>query len=127
MRGYCVWLRRCAFQPCPVSTALNLLSSETDNIINEKSGGYEHVSEYIPISQPNGATLAKIDALQPSEEIGDRTCDHSHMCSVVDILHGIAIDALIVGIETQHLYLASKKDVDAKDYHIDGRREPNRD
>ncbi|KII86366.1 hypothetical protein PLICRDRAFT_700428 [Plicaturopsis crispa FD-325 SS-3] len=66
-------------------------SEETDNIINEKSGGYEHVSEYIPISQPNGATLAKIDALQPSEEIGD------------------PIDALIVGIETQHVYLASKK------------------
>ncbi|KAF9457458.1 SPOC like C-terminal domain-containing protein [Collybia nuda] len=66
-------------------------SEETSNIINEKNGGYDHVSEYIPISQPNAGTLSKIDALRPSEVSGD------------------PIDALIVGIETQAQYLASKK------------------
>lgn len=46
--------------------------SETDNIVNEKNGGYEHVSEYIPIGQPNAGTLAKLDALEPSSVAGDR-------------------------------------------------------
>lgn len=66
-------------------------SEETDNIIHEKHGGYENVSEYIPIGQPNAGTLAKLARLQPSTVIGD------------------PIDALIVGIETQHQYLSSKK------------------
>ncbi|GBE78688.1 ATP-dependent DNA helicase II subunit 2 [Sparassis crispa] len=66
-------------------------SEETDNMINEKNGGYENVSEYIPIAQPNAGTLAKLAALRPSEVIGD------------------PIDALIVGIETQNQYLSSKK------------------
>ncbi|KAG2132365.1 SPOC like C-terminal domain-containing protein [Suillus clintonianus] len=66
-------------------------SEETDNIIHEKNGGYQHVSEYIPITQPNSTTLAKLDALQPSENSGD------------------PIDALIVGIETQDIYLEKKR------------------
>ncbi|KAL0945550.1 hypothetical protein HGRIS_014711 [Hohenbuehelia grisea] len=66
-------------------------SEETDNIINEKNGGYENVSEYIAIGQANTGTLAKLDALQPSSVNGD------------------PIDALIVAIETQDTYLASKK------------------
>ncbi|KAG2046414.1 SPOC domain-like protein [Suillus hirtellus] len=66
-------------------------SEETENIIHEKNGGYQHVSEYIPIAQPNSATLAKLDALQPSEYSGD------------------PIDALIVGIETQDIYLNKKR------------------
>ncbi|KAG2370362.1 SPOC like C-terminal domain-containing protein [Suillus spraguei] len=66
-------------------------SEETDNIIHEKNGGYQHVSEYIPIAPPNSATLAKLDALQPSENSGD------------------PIDALIVGIETQDIYLNKKR------------------
>ncbi|CAL1697373.1 unnamed protein product [Somion occarium] len=66
-------------------------SEETNNIINDKDGGYEHVSEYIPIGQPNANTLAKLSALQASEE------------------HGDPIDAIIVGIETQERYLANKK------------------
>lgn len=66
-------------------------SEETNNIVNEKNGGYENVIEYIPIGQPNAGTLAKIDALQPSSVSGD------------------PIDALIVGIETQANYLSSKK------------------
>ncbi|CCL99640.1 uncharacterized protein FIBRA_01660 [Fibroporia radiculosa] len=63
----------------------------TENIINKKNGGYENVLEFIPIAQPNAGTLAKLATLQPSETIGD------------------PIDALIVGIETQHQYLSSKK------------------
>ncbi|KDQ54942.1 hypothetical protein JAAARDRAFT_196318 [Jaapia argillacea MUCL 33604] len=66
-------------------------SEDTDNVINEKNGGYEHVSEYIPIGQPNANTLAQLSALEPSEITGD------------------PIDALIVGVETQHRYLSSKK------------------
>jgi hypothetical protein len=42
---------------------------ETDNIIND---GYEHVSEYISIAQPNANTLAMLDLLEPSETAGDR-------------------------------------------------------
>ena len=44
----------------------------TDNIINDKNGGYENVEDYIPIGQPNSGTLAKLDALQPSDVTGDR-------------------------------------------------------
>ncbi|KAG1889229.1 SPOC domain-like protein [Suillus subluteus] len=66
-------------------------SEETNNIIHEKNGGYQHVSEYIPIAHPNSTTLAKLDTLQPSENSGD------------------PIDALIVGIETQDIYLNKKR------------------
>lgn len=45
---------------------------ETNNIINEKNGGYDNVVEYIPIGQPNAATLSKIDVIEPSEFSGDR-------------------------------------------------------
>ncbi|KAI5986333.1 SPOC like C-terminal domain-containing protein [Pisolithus albus] len=66
-------------------------SEGTDNIVNDKHGGYEHVSEYIPICTPSARTLAKLDELEPSETAGD------------------AIDALIVGIETQDDYLERKR------------------
>ncbi|KAG6831636.1 hypothetical protein H0H92_008713 [Tricholoma furcatifolium] len=66
-------------------------SVETDNKINEANGGYEHVSEYIPIAQPNAATLSKLDMLKASDQCGD------------------PVDALIVGIEAQAAYLGSKK------------------
>ncbi|KAK0208010.1 SPOC domain-like protein [Desarmillaria ectypa] len=65
-------------------------SEDTDNIVNQNNGGYENVSEYIYIAQPNAATLAKLDRLEPSETTGD------------------PIDCLIVGIETQANYLGSK-------------------
>ena len=48
-------------------------TEETDNIINEKNGGYDHVSEYIPIAQPNANTLGKLQSLRPSTTAGDRT------------------------------------------------------
>ncbi|KAF8547086.1 SPOC domain-like protein [Imleria badia] len=66
-------------------------AEETNNIINDKNGGYKHVSEYVPIGQPNAGTLAKLDELRASETAGD------------------PIDALIVGIETQDIYLEKKR------------------
>ncbi|EPQ61200.1 SPOC domain-like protein [Gloeophyllum trabeum ATCC 11539] len=66
-------------------------AEETKNIIHDKSGGYEHVMNYIDITMPNAGTLAKLSELEPSEEVGD------------------PIDALVVGIETQRTYLANKK------------------
>ncbi|KAJ6626980.1 ku80-like protein [Mycena sp. CBHHK59/15] len=67
-------------------------SDETKNILNKRmKEGYERVQEYIPIAQPNAATLAKLDALEPSDDAGD------------------PLDAIIVGIETQDDHLGSKK------------------
>ncbi|ETW87659.1 hypothetical protein HETIRDRAFT_41157 [Heterobasidion irregulare TC 32-1] len=64
----------------------------TDNLIHDTNGGYEHVSEYIQIAQPNAGTLAKLAALRPSDEtVGD------------------PIDALIVGVHTQDKHLDGKK------------------
>lgn len=41
--------------------------------MNKRAGdGYENVSEYIKIGQPNISTLAKLDALEPTETYGDR-------------------------------------------------------
>ena len=44
----------------------------TRNAINEANGGYENVTEYIPIAQPNASTLAKLASLKPSTVSGDR-------------------------------------------------------
>jgi ATP-dependent DNA helicase 2 subunit 2 len=82
---------------------------ETDNVVNRKSktGGYDHVSEYIPIGQPNAGTLAKLSELRP----GPVTADREYMLPTLGHIYGprLAVDALIVGIETQALYLATKK------------------
>lgn len=65
------WVRRylsaSAIQP---TSYTNL---ETDNVINEKNGGYDNVKEFIPIAQPGSGTLAKLDTLRPSTVTGDRT------------------------------------------------------
>ncbi|KAF7310439.1 Ku domain-containing protein [Mycena chlorophos] len=67
-------------------------STKTRNILNKAmKDGYEHIEEYIKIDQPNPATLAKLDALETTDETGD------------------ALDALIVAMETQEDFLASKK------------------
>ncbi|KAJ6498003.1 SPOC domain-like protein [Mycena vitilis] len=67
-------------------------ADKTRNILNKRmKGGYERVLEYIPIAQPNAGTLAKLDALEPSDEAGD------------------PLDAVIVAIETQDDHLASKR------------------
>ncbi|TDL15840.1 SPOC domain-like protein [Rickenella mellea] len=66
-------------------------TEDTENCINEEGGGYDHVTDFIPIAQPNSGTLAKLQALKPSTVVGD------------------PIDAIIVGIETQDRYLGNKK------------------
>ncbi|KAF8665093.1 hypothetical protein AX16_000561 [Volvariella volvacea WC 439] len=66
-------------------------SEETDNLVHDKDGGYDHVQEYIPIAQPNAGTLAKLDAIRPSTVSGD------------------PIDGLIVAMETQATYLLKKQ------------------
>ncbi|KAF5356130.1 hypothetical protein D9756_004280 [Leucocoprinus leucothites] len=66
-------------------------SEESDNMVHHKNGGYDNVEEYISIAQPNASTLTQLDELRPTKYMGD------------------AIDALIVGIETQAHYLQSKK------------------
>ncbi|KAJ7785660.1 SPOC domain-like protein [Mycena metata] len=67
-------------------------SDKTRNILNKRmKDGYERVQEYISIGQPNAATLAKLDALEPSDEAGD------------------PLDAVIVAVETQDDHLGSKK------------------
>lgn len=76
--------------------------------MHNESGGYETVTEYIPIAQPNASTLAKINALEPSTVTGDRT-HNILLFSVCRPIVIVAIDALIVGIETQAKYLSSKK------------------
>ncbi|KAK7064784.1 SPOC domain-like protein [Favolaschia claudopus] len=67
-------------------------ADKTRNILHKRmKEGYERVLEYIPIGQPNSGTLAKLDALEPSDEAGD------------------PLDAVIVAIETQDDHLGSKK------------------
>ncbi|KAH9938974.1 SPOC domain-like protein [Epithele typhae] len=63
----------------------------TNNIINAEHGGYEHVTELIPVQQPNHSTLSKLAALEASSVVGD------------------PIDALIVGIEVQDRVLEKKR------------------
>lgn len=48
------------------------LCLDTRNIVNETNGGYEHVTEFIPIIQPNAHTMTKIKSIKPSTTIGDR-------------------------------------------------------
>jgi ATP-dependent DNA helicase 2 subunit 2 len=45
---------------------------ETDNVIHRKDGGYDHVTEFVQIGQPNADTLAKVAAVQASNVSGDR-------------------------------------------------------
>lgn len=64
--------------------------------------------EYIPIAQPNAGTIAKIDALGASSVSGDRMSCLEFILITDDLFGLLAIDALIVGIETQARYLAKK-------------------
>ncbi|KAF9073930.1 SPOC domain-like protein [Rhodocollybia butyracea] len=66
-------------------------TEDTDNRINDENGGYENVTEYITIAQPTAETLKRLDELKPSDVYGD------------------PIDALIVAVEAQNLYLGNKK------------------
>ena len=42
--------------------------------MNEAHGGYDNITEYIPIEQPNAQTMAKIKSIKPSTTSGDRSC-----------------------------------------------------
>ncbi|KAJ4465497.1 SPOC domain-like protein [Lentinula edodes] len=66
-------------------------TEETDNQINAQHGGYENVTEYIPIGTPSAATLRELDELEPSEVFGD------------------PVDAMIVAVEAQNKHLGKKK------------------
>lgn len=57
---------------------------ETDNIVNRKDGGYDRVTEFLSIAQPNAGTLAKLATLQPSNVSGDRS---SHLFYVSKKFH----------------------------------------
>ena len=46
--------------------------SGTNNTVNTKDGGYEHVYEFVPIGTPTAETIAKLSELKPSDEHGDR-------------------------------------------------------
>ena len=46
---------------------------ETDNIVNRKDGGYDRVTEFLSIAQPDAGTLSKLANLQPSNMSGDRS------------------------------------------------------
>ncbi|KAH9075752.1 SPOC domain-like protein [Lactarius deliciosus] len=65
-------------------------TEETDNVIHRKDGGYDHVTEFLRIEQPNADTLAKLVALRASSVSGD------------------PVDALIVGAETLNNFLTKK-------------------
>lgn len=87
-----------------------LLGTETDNVVNEDKGGYNHVSEYIPIAQPNISTLAKLQQLRASQDCtGDRELTFEIQNGSFSDMRYEAIDAIIVGIQTQRKYLTITK------------------
>ncbi len=49
---------------------------ETDNVVHRKDGGYDHVTEFLHIGQPNADTLAKLAVLQTSNVAGDCPCSN---------------------------------------------------
>ena len=81
---------------------------ETDNIVNSADGGYDNVSEFIPIAQPTADTLTKLASLQASDVAGDRL-SFSPCSSLTSLTPCSAIDALIVGAETLSNYLRTKR------------------
>ncbi|KAG8902590.1 ATP-dependent DNA helicase II subunit 2 [Tulasnella sp. 403] len=64
---------------------------KTKNTVNTQHGGYDHVTEYIPIGQPTAHTLDLVSAIGPGAFEGD------------------VLDGLIVAIQTQAEYLVRKQ------------------
>lgn len=81
---------------------------ETDNLVNRADGGYDNVSELIPIAQPTADTLTKLASLQASDVTGDRLSS-SPCISLTSLTPCLAVDALIVGAETLSNYLRTKR------------------
>lgn len=87
---------------------LNVSLLVTSNIINERNGGYENVEEVFSIAQPTANLLSKLDSLSPSNVKGDgKSCPT--LCHVSSLTLPIAMDGLIVAIQTQAEYLGKKK------------------
>ena len=78
------------------------------NCVNRDHGGYDHVTEYIPIGQPTAHTLDLVSAIRPHKTVGDRRSYPSQPASDIEDNHP-AIDGLIVGIQTQEEYLVKKR------------------
>jgi len=77
----------------------------------KKDGGYEHVRIHIR-GTPNSSTLAKLAALHLLRQSATvRAQCHLNWSEILSHVE-IAIDALIVGIETQDVTLP-QKDVDS--------------
>ena len=70
--SHCVWVRPYMLLLLFSTVSYLLGRIGTENIVNEKQGGYQHIEEYIPIGTPNSGTLVKLDELRPSETYGDR-------------------------------------------------------
>ncbi|KAF8330432.1 SPOC domain-like protein [Cantharellus anzutake] len=62
----------------------------TNNVVSDVHGGYDHVTEFLPIHQPNARTLYKLDTIKPSSTVGD------------------PLDGIIVALSTQQDELAKK-------------------
>lgn len=69
---WCYSFRLRGYSPSKRLYFLTKYRTETRNVVNDENGDYENVIEYIPIAQPNAATITKIDALAPSTVFGDR-------------------------------------------------------
>ncbi|KAG8851859.1 ATP-dependent DNA helicase II subunit 2 [Tulasnella sp. 330] len=65
-------------------------TTKSKNCVHSEHGGYENVTEYIPIAHPTTKTLDMISAIRPST------------------VHGDALDGLIVAIQTQAIHLGKK-------------------
>ncbi len=90
-------------------------TEETHNLINEANGGYDHVTEYIPIAQPNVNTLTKLQQLRPSEDcVGDRKLSSEiQNNSCLKLISKLLMQSLLA-LRTQDKYLLKKRDVDSQ-------------
>ncbi|PPQ67012.1 hypothetical protein CVT24_011306 [Panaeolus cyanescens] len=86
-------------------------TDETNNILApENEGFYGHVSEYIPIAQPNAGTISKLNDLEASEENWE--ADGSNPSLLLSTNFSScrkALDAVVVAAEQQSRYLGKKK------------------
>lgn len=56
-----------------IEVLISKACEETYNIVNRIDGGYDHVTEFLRIAQPNADTLAKLATLEASDVAGDRS------------------------------------------------------
>lgn len=99
--------------------------SETNNIVNRKDGGYEHVYEFVHIGTPSAATIAKINSICPAEEVGDRAFK---ACSFYDVSRNIpySCGCINCGYRDPGPLSWKQKDLDTQDGAPHGWRKPDR-